>query len=304
MTKRHVVFGTFAVLFLVGSGRSAAACCFGITNFLSAQSHFTAFWIPILTVPVYFGAAFLLGRCVQEHGWQVSDTRKLLALALYFAPLAMSGLWLTFNPSPSFKGNTWDRGGYMSMAHMALSVSMLVTLLCTLTFIAPLRRRSRVLSTAFASIDRPEDHPHTLWWLLTSMLATWAVIAMWLVLRLPPAHLMTALFIAGVGDALAEPIGVRFGARKYSVRALGTRRVYWRSLEGSACVFFSAVIGITIFVWGGGAYQSALHVALAMLIIPLAATLAEARSPHTWDQPIIVAACGAATFVVLSAAGP
>ncbi len=42
--------------------------------------------------------------------------------------------------------------------------------------------------------------------------------------------------------------------------------------------------------------------ALAMLLIPVAMTLAEALSPHTWDGPFLYATGGASTVAVLELA--
>jgi phytol kinase len=154
---------------------------------------------------------------------------------------------------------------------------------------------------AFAAIDRPEDRPFTVPWLLTSLAATWAVMVAWIALL--PAHLahymLIALFVSGVGDSLAEPVGRRFGRHPYAVRALGTNRMYTRTLEGSACIFLSAIVGaLLISPLAGVRLMTGAEILLSLLLFPVVATLTEAKSPHTWDQPLIIAACGLTTGAI------
>ena len=72
-----------------------------------------------------------------------------------------------------------------------------------------------------------------------------------------------------------------------------------RTWEGSACVFLSAAVAVALL----DAKLTGPEFALAMGMFPIALTLAEAKAPHTWDQPIIFivwAACAMA-FVPLAA---
>jgi len=95
--------------------------------------------------------------------------------------------------------------------------------------------------------------------------------------------LLIPILINGLGDGLAEPIGVRFGKHHYQTRALFSQRTYTRSLEGSACVFISAVLAILLFA----DQFSQLQLVIALTIIPPIMTLTEAISPHTWDSPFL-----------------
>jgi phytol kinase len=162
----------------------------------------------------------------------------------------------------------------------------------------PVRSRVPALAVGFAAIDRPEDRPHTLLWLSTQTLVTYVVLVGLIVVlgqMGKPELIFLPLIINGIGDGLAEPVGVRFGKHKYTVRALFTRERYTRSLEGSACVFVSALAALAFLA---GSFTGA-QLLLACLTIPLAATLVEALSPHTWDSPFIYAAVGGLTVAVL-----
>ncbi len=107
------------------------------------------------------------------------------------------------------------------------------------------------------------------------------------------------VLVAGIGDGLAEPVGVRFGKRKYTVRALFTDRKYTRTLEGSACVLFSGVLAVLLL---SGQLNST-QVMFALVFIPILMTLAEAFSPHTWDGPFLYLSGGLSTVLVLELAG-
>jgi len=175
---------------------------------------------------------------------------------------------------------------YSPIMTATLSLGVFITLLMSLS--APVRNRVPMFATAFAAIDRPEDRPFTLTWLITSVLAAWAVLVLWLWLSPETAgYLFVALFISGIGDALAEPVGLYFGKHPYTTRALGTDRRYIRTYEGSATVFLSGVVAVLI-VHGFSMDPKAL---LALALFPVVGMLAEAKSPHTWDQPFIMLSC-------------
>lgn len=250
---------------------------------------FSALPMQIANALVFLVASYSLGRLVLEHGWPVGYTRKILAVTLYATPF-VTGYWWS-------AGLTW----------WTITLAAGINLLCVGLLSERFRSRSTVLATAFAAIDRPEDRPFTLIWLITAIAATWAVVMLWhATLPMHPAFLMIAFFVSGIGDALAEPVGLRFGRHTYTVRALGTARLYTRSLEGSACVFLSAVVGLVLahqfagkFLLGvsfASVFPVTGQFALTLVLVPLFATIAEARSPHTWDQPFIIASCGIAFY--------
>jgi dolichol kinase len=160
-------------------------------------------------------------------------------------------------------------------------------LLCLLAVLSePFRSRSSVLMTIFRSFDRPEDRPYTLLWLMSQLVAGYAVIISFGIIfgRMEMMRLIyIPILIGGIGDGLAEPVGVRFGKRTYQVPALVSGRSYERTLEGSACVFLTSVVVVLAF----HAMFTAPQLMVALAAVPLLMTLAEARAPHTWDQPFL-----------------
>jgi phytol kinase len=103
------------------------------------------------------------------------------------------------------------------------------------------------------------------------------------------------ILINGFGDGLAEPIGIRFGKHKYETRALFTKRKYTRSLEGSACVFIAGLLAVILF---SSSFSTGQFI-LALLAIPILMTLAEAFSPHSWDNAFLFLVGEILLFVIL-----
>lgn len=213
------------------------------------------------------------GRLVRNHGVKVNYTRKINHFAIFFLPFALDSLF------------AYEKTGTTK------ALGLLVGIGTVAIFARPIRERFAVLQTMFLSFDRPEDRPHTILWLLTQYCAAAVVIiplAMYLTAHQQRELLFVPLLINGLGDGLAEPVGVRFGRLKYSTRALFSDKIYQRSLEGSLCVF---VVGaLSIFALRD--LFTAPGLVAALLTVPLATTLAEAFSPHTWDTPFIYASGG------------
>ena len=91
------------------------------------------------------------------------------------------------------------------------------------------------------------------------------------------------ILIVGIGDGLAEPVGVKFGRLKYRTYALFSKMKFARTIEGSCCVLVTSII--VIFFYKHSFTPQELIAAL--ISIPIIMTLAEAFSPHTWDQPFL-----------------
>ena len=243
------------------------------------------FWLnELLKAIVLYGSTYFLGLWVIKRGIRVNYTRKVFHFILFFFPLFLA-----------------DHLPFQASVTTTL-LSGLIFLLCIGTFVQPLRAKSTFLFTAYAAIDRPEDRPFTLLWVSTQVVATYLVIilmVLWLAEYGKQSLIYIAVLVAGIGDGLAEPVGVRFGKRKYRVRALFTDRSYTRSLEGSACVFLSAILAIFIL----RPQLTETQLLLALGIVPITMTLAEAFSPHTWDAPFLYLVGGVSLIGVLEFSG-
>lgn len=238
------------------------------------------FWLSQLTeIGVLVAIAYGSGR-IAERGVRVNYTRKIVHFAIFFVPVFIADIF----PFVTTAATT------------AVGGALFFLLLGLMT--RPARSRSGFAMTTFRSFDRPEDRPHSLLWLTTQIIAGYAVL-------LPLGYLLAGMGLAGliyipilvngIGDGLAEPVGVRFGKHHYEVRAIFSDRTYRRTLEGSACVFVTAVL-VTIFF--RDAFTTTQFVA-ALIALPVGLTLAEARAPHTWDTPFLFGAGGGLLLAIV-----
>jgi len=227
------------------------------------------YWSLELTkVLVLYLVAFLCGLLVLRLGVRVNYTRKINHFVLFFVPIYLATV---FSYETTLATTTVT--GLILMGSIGV-------------YALPVRARLPVVATMFSSFDRPEDRPYTLLWLQTQIAAGYLVIIPLAVLfarQGSPELMLIPILINGIGDGLAEPVGVRFGRHRYNVRALHGDRIYTRSLEGSACVLVTGILVILLFQ--GSFTPAQFWVALAT--IPVAMTLAEAFSPHTWDTPFL-----------------
>ena len=238
----------------------------------------------IVLIAMLFSIYHVGGLLVRNHGVKVNYTRKINHFAIFFLPFALDAVF------------AYEKTGTTK------ALGLLVGIGTVAVFVRPIRERFAVLQTMFLSIDRPEDRPHTVLWLVTQYCAAAVVIiplAMYLGARHQRELLFVPLLINGLGDGLAEPVGVRFGRIKYSTRALFSATTYQRSLEGSLCVF---VVGTLSIIALRDLFTAPGFVA-ALLTVPLATTLAEAFSPHTWDTPFIYATGGGLLVAITHFAG-
>jgi len=243
-------------------------------NFLIVES---------LLLLVMFVTSYFLGLLVLKKGVKVNYTRKG---AVFLWIFAVAGLEVFFPKQiPSYTLAILVRGFFFCLWIWGMS--------------AWFRDRFRFSEVCFASIDRPEDRPFTLWWLTSQNLTTYAVILLLVKLLSfveAQALISISLLASGIGDSLAEPVGTRFGKHKYSTKGFFCDRTYSRSLEGSACVLLTTVVG----VWLCRGIFTPTQLIVAYAILPLLLTIAEAKSPHTWDNPFIMLSGGLATYGIVA----
>ncbi len=94
---------------------------------------------------------------------------------------------------------------------------------------------------------------------------------------------LIGFLVTGIGDAIAEPVGVRFGKHAYRVPVFGNLESI-RTVEGSLAVFLgslgSLLLGMMMLgVWYGAPLQISLTVGLSLVCAVL-----EAATPHGWDN--------------------
>lgn len=229
----------------------------------------STYWLnQIVKMIILWGVQYATGQLVHHKGVKVNYTRKINHFALLFVPLYLDKV-IAYQQS---------FGSFITGCVLAL-VSLIV-------YIGPVRSRVKIIERMFQSIDRPEDRPHTLLWLSTQIAAGFLVLIPAVIIFVGAGYerlLFIPLLIMGIGDGLAEPVGVRFGRLKYSAYALFTKKKYVRTVEGSCCVLITSII---VILFHKNMFMPHEFIA-ALIAIPILMTLAEAFSPHTWDTPFL-----------------
>ncbi len=225
-------------------------------------------------------ANYLGGLAVRHWRVKVNYTRKIFHFVLFGTPFLLQ-------PFYPFENTWWSS---------AITLSFLLGYL--LVVLEPIRRRISFFDICFAAVDRPEDRPHTLLWLCTQTLASYAVIfpvAWWLKTYDLERLFLIAILVTGIGDGLAEPVGTYCGCHKYRVWLRFTSTQYFRSLEGSVCVWLMAMIAVVCL---RESFNTTFEFNLALAVIPLVMTFAEAQAPHTWDGPFLYLTGGVSVIAV------
>ncbi len=234
---------------------------------------------------IFYISGYIFGRRVEAGKLTANISRKFVCLTTFLASFANSILMSNSSGSSSHP------------IFIILGLFALLLMLATLK--ENMRLRFPFLRTVFSSINRPEDAPHTLKWLSTEAIATTTIILIFNIILakyvLPhsmtsPAMLSTIMlipiFASGLGDSFAEIVGKKWGKHPYQTTALFTDKKYTRTIEGSATVFaITLITGLCV------AYMQSYHTPeffwKAVYFLPLTLTIAEAKSPHTWDNPFL-----------------
>jgi phytol kinase len=103
--------------------------------------------------------------------------------------------------------------------------------------------------------------------------------------------------VAGWGDAVGEPVGVRFGKHKYNVPTLQKVKCQ-RSLEGSFAVMLMSIVAVFIGLWLIGNYSISTMI-IAAIIASIVTTIIEASSPHGLDNFSTQVGAAGIVFVVM-----
>jgi len=101
--------------------------------------------------------------------------------------------------------------------------------------------------------------------------------------------------VTGCGDAIAEPVGLRFGRHPYRVPTFGSGVSSRRTIEGSVAVLLTSFPVAALALSLSPQEVAVLPVALGVAI---AATLVEAASPHGLDNLTVQLAASGVAFAL------
>ncbi len=133
----------------------------------------------------------------------------------------------------------------------------------------------------YEAMAREKDAPHRTFFILVPYFTTLFGGLVSNILFGPVA--LAGYLVTGLGDAIGEPAGTMFGKHHYRVRSLSSVPAT-RSLEGSAAVFIMSLLALAIAAWVSPQISLAKFGILKLFVIAGASTLAEAISPHGWDN--------------------
>lgn len=149
----------------------------------------------------------------------------------------------------------------------------------------------------YEAIAREKDAPYRTHYIVMPYLAT--LLGGIAANLLFGAGAIVGYLVTGLGDAIGEPVGTRFGKHRYPVFSL--RRIKsTRSYEGSLAVFLVSLLAIALALqWINPAISISDNV-FTIMAIAAASTVVEALSPHGWDNTTmqIIPAMLAATFLI------
>lgn len=201
-----------------------------------------------------YACLYLAGWLKRNKGVKTGYTRKIFHFLIFMSAAGIDLIW-----------------GLSGVFLLGASTSLVI-------LYALIRGNGHLLYEAMA---REKDAPYRTYYIIAPYFAT---LIGGLTSNLIFGH--AAFFgylVTGIGDAIGEPVGVRFGKHVYPVPSLSKVKSF-RSLEGSGAIFLSSIVMILLGVILNP--QFSLNPALAWKIPLLALTCAivEAVSPHGWDN--------------------
>lgn len=203
------------------------------------------------------GSLWLAGWLKRDKNLQTGYTRKIFHFLIFSSAAGIQAFW-----------------GVRLVCLFGGMTSLVI-------FYAVLRGNGHLLYEALA---REKDTPHRTYYILTPYVATLLGGLSSNILFSEAA--LAGYLVAGLGDAVGEPVGTRFGKHTYRVPSFkGVPAI--RSYEGSAAVCVISLVATII------AFSISPHLIFpshALLIIPAIALLSaflEAVSPHGWDNAVM-----------------
>ncbi|AMK14925.1 diacylglycerol/polyprenol kinase family protein [Methanobrevibacter olleyae] len=139
----------------------------------------------------------------------------------------------------------------------------------------------------FRGIKRNSDSPNETLYIILPLISS----VIWLICSWPffsREIILISTFVVALADAIAEPIGAKFGNHKYKIKSLKGDKTY-RSIEGSSSVLAVATIILFLFT----------HNLIISLLIGIVVSIVEAISPRGTDNLTIPVICAILLRILL-----
>lgn len=212
----------------------------------------------LLAGPPWFlwalGCLAFAGWLKRGRGWRTGYTRKVFHFLIFFSVALIQWRWGT--PMVCLFGG----------------------MTTCVVFLAVVLGPGHLLYEAMA---REKDEPRRTHYIVVPYFATLLGGLTGNILFGPAA--IVGYLATGLGDAVGEPVGTRFGRHMYRVPSISSVKAV-RSLEGSAAVCAMCLLAVVLAV---GLAPGLAFSARSWLTIPalaLVCTATEAVSPHGWDN--------------------
>lgn len=230
----------------------------------------TTAWLGPALLVLVLATARLVAWLKRARGWRTGDTRKVFHFAIFSTAAALSA------------------AGGVAAVNLLGGIAGLVVLH------ALLRGDGHPV---FEALAREQDEPRRALHVLLPFLATAAGGVTSSALFGPWATVGYA--VAGWGDAVGEPVGLRYGRHRYRVPTIGGVACT-RSLEGSASVLVASALAawIALGVLDAGPATPLARAGVAVAVA-VAATAVEAASPHGTDNFTLQVAASASAWALV-----
>lgn len=207
-------------------------------------------WVPLAGLYAWLALAFA-GRLKHQNGWRAGYTRKVFHFLIF---------------------------GAAAVTQVVAGVRMVCVLGgCTTLVLAYALYRGNG-HPMYEALAREKDAPRRTHYIVVPYVAT--LIGGITINVYFAGGAIVGYLCAGIGDAIAEPVGTRWGKHPYRAWTL-TGIAANRTLEGSAAVFVGSTLAILLAWAAVGTIPTTWYWALPLA---LAATAIEAISPHGWDN--------------------
>ncbi|MBP6047978.1 MAG: hypothetical protein KA526_00715 [Chitinophagales bacterium] len=235
---------------------------FFIDNFPSFKQLLLLFPISILWS---LFSLYLAGICKQKWKWKTGYTRKLFHFLIFIS-------------------------AYFYQRYAGISAVFILGWSVTIVLIyAWIQNASNLF---YEAIAREKDAPYRTKYIVFSYLATFLGGVLSNVFY--GSYAIVGYVVTGIADAIAEPIGTRYGKHQYAVFSFDVKKKSYRSIEGSMAVFISSFIIMIVFQ---GISDFNVQCALLAFGIAMLCTLTEAFSPGGFDNFILqIVAAGLAFY--------
>jgi phytol kinase len=204
-----------------------------------------------------FACLALAGYLKRARCWPTGYTRKVFHLAIFTSVALIQAIW--------------------GLRRVCLFGAMAS---CVLAY-ALYRGAQHPLYEALA---RAKDAPHRTYYIIIPYCATLlggVLNNIWF-----GDLALVGYLVAGLGDAIGEPVGTRFGQHTYRVPALrGVPAI--RSYEGSLAVFLMSGVAIGLACVLSPALRFSSQTMRIIPVVALISAVLEAISPHGWDNAVL-----------------